>query len=672
MVKKVTAPKTYNPGGNRPREYLAYLNQREMDYLRALNSGYMERGPKGLPSFAEESVAGPGGNKGAGSGGGSSGSSAASSGAGGQEKSPSGSQSTTSTQPKGLDSSQTMMTDANGVSYDYNGNVIKSETGPKKSSSIASPNFPSSVNLDRQIQNQTQIKDAIQAVKNTPAIKTSAASGGIKSISVGPMGTPVSVGGTQKTSSPVSKVPDAKIGMSAPRGFYDGITSQQESMLREAQKQSERVSSGLFGRSVGDPRGTVSVPSRTAVSSGVTPGERQAAWDAINPSKIASNIYKDPAGALSRTASGISSGIQSLGNYMGDVYSTIGRGAFSADPMEMEAAGQAAAEAALNYGLLSGTVSMAVPRPTNSLGSLVVGRATTDKAIRNQFDAYDRAVQRGASPESAFYESQKYAPSYAGGVVDLVSDIPKSPNMPIKYAQGVEISEPFELKSSGVLGNVVESVLGKGPLKGVSRYDEVFKRGPIDQSYPEIGNMPVFKDPREPTFDPAKGGVLGSFTPSDYVAKGLEGIATPGEAYNARKYGSMALQANQKRDWAGKIANTPDYFRQTAAHEGLHRVSDVDLNRGISSPIPQGSSPDREIRLIENAISQSSLPKLSKDEIKTLARNRYESNPGEFYARQAEQGLERTMKQIRDYQTRFGNMTLDELRAMMHYGISTP
>ena len=51
MAKKITAPKTYDPGKGRPKEHLAYLNEREMAYLRSINGNNMERGPKGLPSF---------------------------------------------------------------------------------------------------------------------------------------------------------------------------------------------------------------------------------------------------------------------------------------------------------------------------------------------------------------------------------------------------------------------------------------------------------------------------------------------------------------------------------------------------------------------------------------------------------------------------------------------
>lgn len=49
--KKVTAPLTYDPGKGRPKEYLAYLNHREMEFLRRFNGEGPYRGPRGLPSF---------------------------------------------------------------------------------------------------------------------------------------------------------------------------------------------------------------------------------------------------------------------------------------------------------------------------------------------------------------------------------------------------------------------------------------------------------------------------------------------------------------------------------------------------------------------------------------------------------------------------------------------
>jgi hypothetical protein len=56
--KKISAPVAYKPTKGRPREHLAYLNQREMDYLRSINGNNMERGPRGLPSFPPDDAIG--------------------------------------------------------------------------------------------------------------------------------------------------------------------------------------------------------------------------------------------------------------------------------------------------------------------------------------------------------------------------------------------------------------------------------------------------------------------------------------------------------------------------------------------------------------------------------------------------------------------------------------
>jgi hypothetical protein len=57
--KHIKVPKTYDPGGGRPKERLAYINKAEAELLRVLTDGVVERGPKGIPSFA---FAGPGVN----------------------------------------------------------------------------------------------------------------------------------------------------------------------------------------------------------------------------------------------------------------------------------------------------------------------------------------------------------------------------------------------------------------------------------------------------------------------------------------------------------------------------------------------------------------------------------------------------------------------------------
>lgn len=62
-AKSVTAPKTHKPKGS-PKERLAYLNRGEMKALEARKGSPARRGPKGLPSFADDSASSKGVSRG--------------------------------------------------------------------------------------------------------------------------------------------------------------------------------------------------------------------------------------------------------------------------------------------------------------------------------------------------------------------------------------------------------------------------------------------------------------------------------------------------------------------------------------------------------------------------------------------------------------------------------
>lgn len=206
MAKKITAPHSYDPGRGRPKEYLAYLNEREMAYLRSINGNNMERGPRGLPSFPPEdavgssskagstksttsSGAGRESSRGLGQGAGGAaigrGPSGPSGGLGGGSKSAPGS---SPSSPGGL----------RGAGGNYGPGsgrpgTTSSPGGYKGPSSPMGGQGPSYSN-DTKAQQEAQVRDAIKAVKNTPAFRNDASSGGIRTLSVGPIGTPVNVG----------------------------------------------------------------------------------------------------------------------------------------------------------------------------------------------------------------------------------------------------------------------------------------------------------------------------------------------------------------------------------------------------------------------------------------------------------------------------------------------
>ena len=206
MAKKITAPHSYDPGKGRPKEYLAYLNEREMAYLRSINGNNTERGPRGLPSFPPKDAIGSSSNapskspassgvgrdssRGIGQGAGGSaigrGPSGPSGGLGGGGKSAPGS---SPSSPGGL----------RGAGGNYGpgsgrpGTTSSTGGGYKGPSSPMGGQGPSSSN-DTKAQQEAQVRDAIKAVKNSPAFRNDASSGGIRTLSVGPIGTPVNVG----------------------------------------------------------------------------------------------------------------------------------------------------------------------------------------------------------------------------------------------------------------------------------------------------------------------------------------------------------------------------------------------------------------------------------------------------------------------------------------------
>lgn len=229
--KKIVAPKTHDPGKGRPKEHLAYLNEREMAYLRSLNGNNMERGPRGIPSFADDSASsrgvsrgdnagtrgsggtandspqnggrGAGSNYGAGSGrpgtGGTSGGGGL--GQGGQGGAgPAGPSGPNSGPSRGAGGQSANLggggagTGPRGPSGPNSGPSVSVGGGLRGAGSNYGPGSgrPLSSNVDRLAQQNAQIQDAIRAVRN-PTVANDLRTGGIKNINVGPMAVPVTV-----------------------------------------------------------------------------------------------------------------------------------------------------------------------------------------------------------------------------------------------------------------------------------------------------------------------------------------------------------------------------------------------------------------------------------------------------------------------------------------------
>jgi|694.fasta_scaffold88172_1 hypothetical protein len=213
--KKVTAPTTYNPGSGHPKEYLAYLNWQEMQALQRLNGNGPRRGPKGIPSFADDSASSMGnerppedsydGYQGGGDGGfdGNSYNDVGSESGGGSDYGGS---------------------DYGGSDYGGVGGIQSSASDPSTAAptSVAGGQNP----VDAAVQQEAAYKDAVVASRQQ-ALSQDIANGGISAINVGPMNVPVKIGGgqiagtisdiAQQTYTPPTTVTDSGLGAT---GYY--------------------------------------------------------------------------------------------------------------------------------------------------------------------------------------------------------------------------------------------------------------------------------------------------------------------------------------------------------------------------------------------------------------------------------------------------------------------
>ena len=231
MAKKITAPKTYDPGKGRPKEHLAYLNEREMAYLRSINGNNMERGPKGLPSFPPKDAIGssskaspsrgpggpsgpnssPSGSRGIGGGGkgsttggrgpgGPSGPNSAASGSrgvGGGSKGPGGPSGPNSGPSVSRGPSQAKTPSAGG--YKGPKSPMSGQGSSFRAPSLRDDRAPS---RDIGIQQKVQEAAAKATVKSNRSLSGDLTAGGIRALNVGPMGAPVKVGNARPLTAP--------------------------------------------------------------------------------------------------------------------------------------------------------------------------------------------------------------------------------------------------------------------------------------------------------------------------------------------------------------------------------------------------------------------------------------------------------------------------------------
>lgn len=199
MIEKrsITAPRSYDPGKGRPKEHLAYLNKGEMAALRQLNGNNMERGPGGLPSFPPADAIGSSSRAS------SSGSTtrapaasaaAAKSSAGAQKSSSSTSRISGGTAGSNMGSYKSSNPGAGSYKSSDKGGVsarapAASAAAAKASSQSRTPSGTGS--KDTSISRSLSQRDTSRAFLNTPSLRADAG----KTVNVGPMGTPIKIGG---------------------------------------------------------------------------------------------------------------------------------------------------------------------------------------------------------------------------------------------------------------------------------------------------------------------------------------------------------------------------------------------------------------------------------------------------------------------------------------------
>lgn len=187
--KTVTAPLSYDPGKGRPKEYLAYLNWQEMEALKRLNGNNMERGPMGLPSFppdwgGTENSTGNWSGAGNGSVGGTTGGSSDSGGS------------------------------------DSGGSVggVGAGTATGTTTAASPSTTATSETADTQAQQAATMANAAEAARAS-AVAEDAAKGGIGSLNVGPMQTPVQIGsGAISQAAAVASSPYSSVTPTMPGG----------------------------------------------------------------------------------------------------------------------------------------------------------------------------------------------------------------------------------------------------------------------------------------------------------------------------------------------------------------------------------------------------------------------------------------------------------------------
>lgn len=250
--KRITVPKTIDWGPNAPRDHLAYLNAREMEYLQGLRSFKGKRDYNGVPAFPDpgdtargdtgkgttsshgssattdnsrgNTGRGAGSNYGSGSGRPGTGGGSSNLGGGNKGGSPGSQGSSVGGGNKGSTGTSSGMRGAGsnyGAGSTRPGSTTPASPMEGQRASFSSPSSAAGYNKDQAARQRSAVKDAASVVQSNRALKGDLQVGGIRSISVGPIGTTISVPRalTSAVSGPVNPAKTSIAGSITQSGF---------------------------------------------------------------------------------------------------------------------------------------------------------------------------------------------------------------------------------------------------------------------------------------------------------------------------------------------------------------------------------------------------------------------------------------------------------------------
>lgn len=407
-MKKVSAPLTYKPSGNRPKEHLAYLNKSEMKALRRLNGNNIERGPSGLPSFPPADA---------------------------QGSSSKASSSKTSSKSSGSSSVSRISGGSSGS------NAARSASNAASSSRSPSGGGRDSGQASSSRGNVSSSRNGINSIPTS------------RTVNVGPMGTPVKVG-VSRGAYPITRMPNIEAPTEKMPESIRNFVSRNALMLDPMSKYTDpswsqnvanSMDPGFSGGQIFSGLGNFFSPSN------ITKSIYDAGTGLI---KSGVDVASDPYGSLKK-------GIGSIGDYLKGSFDLMSNAAMG-DEASVGPAFMRSLDLPIAGNML-GTV------PDNSLASIIGRRSSIPEINTAMGEAENFISQYGKLNKNwgydldpirqrqLFEETAKRTPSWASGVQELV---------PGTGIYGIEVNDPFTYRP-GVDSGMLKQSMKPIPLSQI-------------------------------------------------------------------------------------------------------------------------------------------------------------------------------------------------------------